>query len=96
MFLQVSFDDGAKKLIDEKGSLLTISSISIENCCVPINEVSVQYNKPENTAMFYELKKDNISLYIDKKLQFKNDFINIKRSGFGPFQTIRVEGVSRF
>lgn len=94
MSIQVSIDDKAREIINDKGNLLTISHVSINNCCVPIGEVAIQYKKPDHPQMFNKINSENISLYIDKKLDLKNQFIHIKHSGFGPFRTIRVEGVS--
>ncbi len=96
MELDIAIDEKAKQLISKKGNLITISSQSIENCCVPINEVSVLFNKPDNPQMFNEMKTGNISLYVDKKLEFKNQLINIKHTGVGPFQTVKVDGIVRF
>lgn len=96
MSLNVSIEDKAKAVIKEKGNLLTISSLSIENCCVPIGEVMIQYREPDEPNMFNKISLENITLYIDKKLDFKNKFVQIKHTGFGPFRTVRVEGVTHF
>lgn len=96
MGIRVSIEGKARNIIHEKGNFLTISRLSIDNCCVPISDVMIRYKKPENLNMFNEIKTENISLYVDKKLDFKNELICIKHSGFGPFRTVRVEGVTHF
>lgn len=92
--IELSIDEKARELIKTKGNLLTISHVSIKNCCVPINEVNIQYEKPDNPKMFHEMKLENIFLYIDKRLHLKEHSIHIKHSGIGPFQKILVEGIS--
>lgn len=96
MGIQVTIDERAKEIIREKGNLLTISRANIENCCVPISDVMVQYRKPDQPEMFNEINTDDISLYVDKYISFKNEHIQIKHTGFGPFRSVRVEGVSYF
>lgn len=94
MDIELSIDEKAKEFIKTKGNLLTINHVHIQNCCVPINEVNIQYEKPDNLKMFHEMKLENISLYIDKRIHLKNHSIHIKHSGIGPFQKILVEGIS--
>lgn len=94
--LKVSIEDKAKAVIKEKGSILTISSTSIENCCVPIGEVMIQFGEPKSSSGFEKINLDDITLYIDKKLEFKNELVHIKPTGIGPFRTVRVEGVVYF
>lgn len=96
MTIQMAMEEKARDIIREKGNLLTISSLSIENCCVPVNDVMIQFKKPDHPQMFNEIKTEDISVYVDKKLEFKNDLIRIKHSGFGRFRTVKVEGVSHF
>mgnify|MGYP001289219400 CR=1 FL=1 len=96
MDLQVLIDEKAKNFISKKGNLITITSLSIDNCCVPISEVSIQYKEPDDPKMFKEMKSGDISLFIDKKLEFKDCFVKIKHSGFGPFQSVQVDGLVRF
>lgn len=96
MRFQVSIDDKAKDVINQKGNLLTISQVSINNCCVPIGEVNIQFKKPDHPERFNKINEGDISLFVDKKLDFKNELIHIRYSGFGPFRTIRIEGVSHF
>lgn len=96
MNIQVSIDAQAKDVITSKGNVLAISRLNIENCCVPIAEVVVNYKKPEHVKMFHQILIENITLYIDKSLDFKKNIIHIKHTGFGKFRTVRVEGVARF
>lgn len=96
MDIQVLIHDKAKDVINDRGNLLTISLLSIDNCCVPIGEVNVQYEKPENLQMYYTVQTDNIFIYLDKRLDIKNQSIEIKPTGIGPFRTVRVEGISYF
>ena len=96
MELQISIDEKAQNFLSKKGNMMTLSSICLESCCVPIHEVVIQYTKPEKLQMFKEIKLGNISLFIDKKLEFKDRVIKLKHSGFGPFQTIQVDGLTRF
>ena len=96
MDIQVSMEEKARDVISGKGNILTVSFLSIENCCVPIGEVAIRYQKPENLEMFHQMNINNITLYIDKRIDFKKNMIKIKHSGIGPFRTVRVDGVSHF
>ena len=96
MGFYISIDEKTKNWLAKKGNVITISGINIKNCCVPIEDVSVRYGKPDNHHMYDEVKSHGLSFFIEKGLNFKNDVVKIRLSGFAPFQTIRVEGLIRF
>lgn len=96
MNLGVFIDERARELIHQRGNLITISQVSINNCCVPIDEVDVKFSKPEYPEKFNKIHLSDILLYVDKTLDFKNKKMYIHPTGFGPFRSVRIEGVSHF
>lgn len=96
MDVRVSIDEKAKDVIKVKGHILAISRLNIENCCVPIGEVIIHFKKPEHEKLFHKILVENITIYIDKSLDFKNNLLRIKQAGIGRFRTVRIEGVVHF
>jgi len=97
MQLTVSVEENLQEWIKEKGkTTLTISKLQVENgCCVPTQEVLTKFAKPKYSENYSFTKVDNLAIYIDKSLSFKNEQAHLELSGIF-FKTIRVLGLQRF
>lgn len=96
MDLKVRISDEAKNWLMKKSSKLTIASVYIQNCCVPLDEIAIHYKEPDYPNNFYKFQIDQLDIFIEKSLRFKNDELTITLSGFGPFQSLNIGGISRF
>jgi len=97
MKLTVSIAENLQEWMMEKGNTtLTISKLHADNgCCVPTQEILTRFTKPKQMENFHFIKVDNLPIYIDKSLSFKNEHAHLELSGI-LFKTIRVIGLQRF
>jgi hypothetical protein len=89
-------DIHVKNFIEEKGGILTIELVNGQlSCCNgPIELVALPV-KPKNPNHFYEVKIDNITIFVQKGITPKEE-LTLQRSGFGRFKWIRVDGLKIF
>lgn len=95
MSLQVTLDDRAREWLLNKSRIITISSLSVNNCCVPIEEGSIEFKEPVNKTQFIQKQVGELLFYIQRGLNFRNNNVQIKLSGFSLFKTLRIEGLKR-
>jgi len=93
--LKVKLDPKAKTYLKKKGKTITVSRLEVQNCCVPIEEANVSFFEPV-CGNYIQVKEDDLTIYIESNLMFKNDEIELKLIGFKPFQNIQVCGLQRF
>ncbi len=93
--MKVQIDEKAKEWLDKKITTVTLTKVPIMNCCVPIEEVSIQYRKPENPQLFHQVQLDWLTVFIDKNIQLKDGSLKLSLTGFGPFKTLQVDGLAR-
>lgn len=94
--MNVQIDAEAIEWLSKKQKNITLTSVVIQNCCVPINEIAIHYKDPDNPHRFKKVEMDQFTIFIDKTLQFKNDALTLSLSGFGPFKMLKVDGLVRF
>lgn len=94
MNLDIYMEDKAKDFLEKKYNILTISRLDIDRGCAGFEDLEVTYSKPQrkNYDTYY---CKNITVYIQKGLEFKNKRVEIVISGIGPFKTIAVDGLKR-
>lgn len=94
MNFEISIEDKAKKFLEKKGNILKISRMDIVRCCAAYEDLDVSYKKPKNEN--YEKHQcDDLTIYIQKGLQFKHNCVEIALSGAGPFKTIAIGNLKR-
>lgn len=95
MELAIKIDAKAKNWLKNKGTPITISRLEINNCCVPIEEVQVSFLEPIN-GKYHQYHEEDLTIFVESVLEFKNNQLELKLSGFVPFQSIQVSGLQRF
>lgn len=95
MSLQVTLDDRAREWLLNKSQIVTISSLCVNNCCVPIEEVSIEFKEPDNKAQFIQKQVGELMFFVQKGLNFRNDNVRVKLGGFSLFKTLHIEGLQR-
>lgn len=94
MTVEISIEEKAKKMLMEKGNVLTISRMDIVSGCMSIEEIDVTYEAPKKRN--YEKHTcDQVTIYVQKGLRFKENKIRIVTSGIGPFKTISAGSLDR-
>lgn len=95
MSLQVTMDEKTKNWLTTKKAL-TISPLELNGCCVPNAEVQTTYTVPKFKQRYEHIENQCIPIYIDKRLDFKQNKVILQLKGFRPFLTLQVEGLVRF
>ncbi|WP_169819164.1 CC/Se motif family (seleno)protein [Anaerobacillus arseniciselenatis] len=90
-------DHKTKTWIKKKGNYLTIKTVRVAGCCVgrPI-DLLTKVGKPNELKMFHQISLDDITVYVQKGVNFKNDQITLNLFGIGLFKIITAEATSRF
>lgn len=94
MNLDIYMEDKAKDFLEKKHNILTISRLDIDRGCAGFEDLNITYTKPQHTNYETYYCK-NITIYIQKGLEFKENRVEIVISGIGPFKTIAVDGLKR-
>ncbi|MEN1968169.1 CC/Se motif family (seleno)protein [Lentibacillus sp. N15] len=94
MELEISIEDKAKKFLEEKGNILTIFRMDVERSCVAFEDLEVSYEDPKK-GNYEKHQCDDVTVYIQKGIQFKHNRVEIVITGIGPFKNIAVEGLKR-
>ncbi|MET3695819.1 hypothetical protein SAMN05877753_102651 [Bacillus oleivorans] len=95
MDILVSVHDNVKNWMKEKGEILTISKININACCMRYADAQISYKAPEKEN-YYHIQQDDLSIYIEKGLQFKDNRLTLSLMGIGPFKSIILDGLKRY
>lgn len=94
MDLDISIEDKAKEFLKKKGNILMISRMDIDRGCAAFEDLEVSYKKPQ-TGNYEKHRCGEITVYIQKGIQFKRNYAEIVVSGIGPFKAIAVDGLKR-
>ncbi|HLR40097.1 MAG TPA: CC/Se motif family (seleno)protein [Virgibacillus sp.] len=94
MNLDFYMEDKAKDFLEKKHNILTISRLDIDRGCAGFEDLDITYTKPQHKNYETYYCKD-ITVYIQKGLEFKENRVEIVISGVGPFKTIAVDGLKR-
>jgi hypothetical protein len=97
MTFKINIDNEAKSWIEKKGKYLTVKTLKAGGCCGggPI-ELATEVGIPDEANLFEQISLDNITIYIQKGINAKDNQITLKLSGFGFFKYITALGISRF
>lgn len=95
MSLQIIMDEKTKNWLSAKKAV-TISPLELNGCCVPNAEVQVKFSTPDFKQHFHHVTDQCIPIYIDKRLDFKQNKVILQLKGFKPFLTLQVDGLVRF
>lgn len=97
MAVAVTIDQSTIDFIAKKGSHLIVKTIKAAGCCGggPI-ELTTEFGKPDEPLFFDEVSLKNITIYVQKGINAKDNQITLKLSGFGMFKFVTALGISRF
>ncbi|SOC34685.1 CC/Se motif family (seleno)protein [Ureibacillus acetophenoni] len=95
MNLSVVVEENVKMYMKNKGNIITISSFIVQGCCVVAEETDVSYKVPKDKTKYVIVEQDDLTIYIDKILRFKDDRVILSVSGFGPFKYIYAGELKR-
>lgn len=94
MNLDISIEDKAIEFLEKKGNILVISRMDIDRGCAAFEDLKVSYNYPKK-GIYDKYQMDDVTVYIQKGLQFKDNYVEVVISGIGPFKAIAIDGLQR-
>lgn len=94
MSLEISMEDKAKKFLEKKDNILTISRMDIDRGCSGFEDLDISYHKPRSNS-YEEYLHHGVTIYVQTGLSFKEGCVEIVVSGIGPFKAIAVDGLKR-
>jgi hypothetical protein len=92
--MHIEVEEKAKNWLQTKGEQLSVKTIAVNACCAPpIQEIVTHLGKPKDAHLYYEIKVDNLSIFVEKPL-YSNEKMTLKLAGLGIFKTIsaKVQG----
>lgn len=96
MGIKLNVDQNVIEWLKKKEKdVLTISRLDIMGCCVAHEDIDVNYHVPKK-GTYEKIEYGGITIFVEKNLQFKDNYVHISLSGFGPFKHIFVDGLRRF
>ena len=89
--MQIELDTNTKKWMQSKGKPVSVKTISVNACCAPpVQELMTHLGKPKDVHNYYEIKIDNLSVYVEKNLS-NNEKMTLKLTGIGIFKMISAK-----
>ena len=90
-------DHKTKSWIEKKGNYLTVKTVKAAGRCIgrPI-DLSTEIGKPNELQMFHQISLEDITVYVQKGVNFKEDQITLNLFGVGFFKIITAQGITRF
>ncbi|MEB1807420.1 MAG: Fe-S oxidoreductase [Bacillaceae bacterium] len=94
MNIQIIMDNKAQTWLRDKGKELTIQLPKTMGCCIggPM-ELQTQLGKPKEITAFEKVTLDDLTLFIEKNLNLKDNTLTLELTGFGWFKSISAEGL---
>ncbi|WP_147804667.1 hypothetical protein [Alkalicoccus halolimnae] len=95
----VRIDSHTKSWLLKHGAVITISPVllpwTFRNKQV-LFDFECEVKTPEDKENYYEIEKDGISIFIDKKIQTKVRRVDLWVRGRPPFEQLDIKGLKRF
>ena len=97
MDLEICIDEKTKTWLRKKGGKLSVHKLKAKGCwgAGPV-ELFTQLGKPKEETGYHAFQIDDLTIYVQKNLKFKDDRLTLKLSGFSIFTFIAATGISRF
>jgi len=91
--MQFNVDKTTIEYIKQKGKIINIDLYSAKSCWIKILEPNVNFGKPKLLQKFNEYKIDDITIYVNKYIEPKEESLTIKLSKFLGIKNLSVYGV---
>ena len=94
--MKLDIEKAALEFIRKKGKIISISLSTPKSCCVSLSEPKVTFGKPKLVQNFYEYTIEDVSIYIDKIIEPKEEALGIKCNNVLGIKYLSVYGVKMF
>ncbi len=96
--LTFHFSEKALDWVKREGKVVTVGLFeSATKCCVgSVQELQVHLKKPSNSGRFSMYQYDEIVIFVEKSLTFKNNEVQFQLSKIPFFKGITATGLKRF